>query len=227
MKKVSIVILSLVILISLCGCNKTREATESSLAFKTEYEALNGKENSAGKVHRTVNITDNNPYEKVTPEKLIEMIDNKETFYVYFGDPLCPWCRSVIEKSIEVADQLNIDKIYYIKIWDEEGNEVFRSKYTLDKKNKPELVTPATDEYYTITRAFSNVLKDYTLKTSDGEEINIGEKRIYAPNYVYVENGKANKLVSGISDKQTDSRSELTKEILDDEEKIFTGFFTK
>ena len=113
MKKVSIVILSLVILISLCGCNKTREATESSLAFKTEYEALNGKENSAGKVHRTVNITDNNPYEKVTPEKLIEMIDNKETFYVYFGDPLCPWCRSVIEKSIEVADQLNIDKIYY------------------------------------------------------------------------------------------------------------------
>ena len=227
MKKVSIVILSLVILISLCGCNKTREATESSLAFKTEYEALNGKENSAGKVHRTVNITDNNPYEKVTPEKLIEMIDNKETFYVYFGDPLCPWCRSVIEKSIEVADQLNIDKIYYIKIWDEEGNEVFRSKYTLDKKNKPELVTPATDEYYTITRAFSNVLKDYTLKTSDGEEINIGEKRIYAPNYVYVENGKANKLVSGISDKQTDSRSELTKEILDDEEKIFTEFFTK
>ena len=52
-----------------------------------------------------------------------------------------------------------------------------------------------------------------------------GEKRIYAPNYIYVSEGKAIRMTTGISDKQTDSREELTDEILDDEEKLFSEFF--
>ena len=153
------------------------------------------------------------------------MIDNKETFYIYFGDEKCPWCRSVIEKAIEVAKSNNIEKIYYVKIWDDEGNEVFRSKYNLNKKNKPTLVSEGTEEYYKIIEEFENVLKDYTLKTSEGKEVKVGEKRIYAPNFIYVENGKAIKMVSGISEKQTDSREELTTQMLEDETKIFEDFF--
>ena len=226
MKKIGFIVLSLILILGVFGCEKRKQVTESALAFKEEYEALNGKTNASGKEHRSVTINEYNPYEKITSKELVEKIENKETFYVYFGDPLCPWCRSVIEKSIEVASEKNIDKIYYIKIWDDDGNEIFRSKYQLNKKNKPELVTPGTDDYYTITRAFSNLLNDYTLTTSDGEKVNVGEKRIYAPNFVYVENGEAIKLVSGISDKQEDSREELTEEILNDETKIFEDFFT-
>ena len=52
------------------------------------------------------------------------MIENKETFYVYFGDELCPWCRSVIEKFIEVAKKNDVKKVYYVKIWDDDHNEI-------------------------------------------------------------------------------------------------------
>jgi len=228
MKKLGIAILTLILVLGVSGCTKDKkeEVSQSALDFKAEYEALNGKTNASGKEHRTVSIPENNPYEKITPAELIKKIENKETFYVYFGDPLCPWCRSVIEKSIEVANSKNIDKIYYIKIWDDEGNEVFRSKYTLNKKNKPELVTPGTDEYYTITRTFANVLSDYTLTTDEDKKVNVGEKRIYAPSYIYVKDGKAIKLTEGISKLQTDSREELTKEMLNDETKQFEDFFT-
>ena len=126
-----------------------------------------------------------------------------------------------------MAEKNGIEKIYYIKIWDNEGNEVLRSKYTLNKKNKPELVTPATDDYYTLLKIFKDLLPDYTLTTSDGKEIKIGEKRIFAPNFIYIEEGVAKTLVEGISDKQTDSREKLTEEMLKDEEEIFNKFFIK
>ena len=35
------------------------------------------------------------------------------------------------EKSIEVAKEKNIEKIYYIDIWDDDGNEILRDKYIL------------------------------------------------------------------------------------------------
>ena len=144
---------------------------------------------------------------------------------MYFGDPLCPWCRSVIEKSIEVAKDNKIDKIYYIKIWDNEGNEILRDKYQLNKKNKPELVSEGSKDYEKILEYLDEVLKDYTLTTEDGEKVEVGEKRIYAPNFVYIKEGKAVKLTEGISENQKDSREELTDEILKDEEKLFTEFF--
>lgn len=226
MKRIHWLIILPVLMLVLCSCNQTKSKT-FALAFKKEYEALNGKENKSGKIHRTITVDENNPYEKISAKELIEKINNEEEFYVYFGDPLCPWCRSVIEKSIEVANSKNISKIYYVKIWDDEGNEILRSKYTLNKKGMPELVIPGTDEYYTITRAFANVLKDYILTTEDGKEVNIGEKRIYAPNYIYINNGKAIKLISGNSELQKDSREKLSTEILNDEQKIFEDFFTK
>ena len=55
----------------------------------------------------------------------------------------------------------------------------------------------------------------------------VGEKRIFAPNFVYIENGLAKKLVSGISEKQTTASGELTTEIREDELRIFNEFFTK
>ena len=58
-------------------------------------------------------------------------------------------------------------------------------------------------------------------------KISVGEKRIFAPNYIYVEKGTAKKLIAGTSDLQKNSRDELTKEILEDEEKIFQNFFNK
>ena len=226
MKKYLSIVMILLILIGVSACKKEEKNTNpSALAFKEEYESLNGKTNASGKEHRTVTIDQDNPFEKVEASKIVELLNNKETFYVYFGDPLCPWCRSVIAKSIEVANKNNISKIYYVKVWDEDGNEILRSKYTLDKKNKPKLIIDGTKEYKLLLEAFDNVLSEFTLKTTEGKTIKVGEKRIYAPNFIYVKEGKAEKLISGYSEKQTDAREVLTKEMLEDEEKIFDEFF--
>jgi thiol-disulfide isomerase/thioredoxin len=204
---------------SLTGCKNNKYALE----FKEEYESINGVVNKNGKEHRAITIDEDNPYIKTTPEEIVKMINNKETFFLYVGDSLCPWCRSVLEKSIEVAKKYNVEKIYYIKIWDDEGNEILRDKYEL----KPILTKTieGTDSYKFLLEKFDSVLSEYTLTDTEGHKITTEEKRIYAPNYFYIKNGEVVKMVEGISEKQTDSREELTDEILKDEEEQFISLF--
>jgi thiol-disulfide isomerase/thioredoxin len=229
-KKLILVLILFIFIVTFAGCAKkdtegTIKPTESSSAFKKDYEALNGKENKSGKVHRSVSIPEANPMEEISPAELLTKIDNGETFYVYFGSSLCPWCRSCIEKANEVANKKNIDKIYYIDIWDEEGHEILRDKYELNKKNKPTQVSEGAPEYARLLEVFDAYLSDYNLTDADGNKIPTGEKRIYAPNYFYVEKGVAKRKVEGYSSKQKDSRETLTEEMLKDEEKIFDEFF--
>ena len=200
---------------------------ESKNSFKEDYESINGKENKSGKIHRVVTIPEDNVFEEVDAKKIVKMIDDKETFYVYFGSRLCPWCRSVIEKACEIANLRGISKIYYVDIWDDEGNEILRDTYILDDANKPVLEKAGTEGYQKLLGYFDAFLRDYTLSLENGKTINVGEKRIYAPNFIYVEKGTIKKLVTGKSDNLTDSRGKLTEEILQDEEKIFDDFFTE
>ena len=64
-----------------------------------------------------------------------------------------------------------------------------------------------------------------TLTDEENNVINVGEKRIFAPTFIYVENGKAVRETTGISKKLTSPFDELTEEILKDEEKLFNEFF--
>ena len=198
---------------------------EDAKKFKSEYESINGKENASGKVHRSVTIDENNPYVYTTAEEIVKKMENKETFYVYFGDKLCPWCRSVIEKSIQVAKDNNIKTIYYVPIWDDEGNEILRDRLKVNDEGKVEVVKEVTEAYKKLLEYFDNVLADYSLTDKNNKKVDTKEKRIYAPNFIYVESGEAKKLIEGISEKQSDSREELTEEILKDEEEAFKSFF--
>ena len=202
----TIVAILSVFMITACDEKKisNEEKKDAALIFKEEYESLNGKENTSGKVHRTVHIPEDNPYEKVSQKKVVKMLENNETFYL--------------------ANNKNIQKIYYIDIWDDEGNEILRDKYEL-VDGTPSKVSDGTEEYQKLLQAFDSVLSDYTLTDDEGNKIEVGEKRIFAPNYLYIEDGKVVKMVEGISDKQKDSREELTDEMLKDEEEIFKNFF--
>lgn len=214
------------ILLSVTGCGKEKvESNADALKFKEEYEAINGVANSSGKEHRTLSISEDNPFVYVTGEEIVEKIENNETFYVYFGSPYCPWCRSVIEKSIEVAKKNNIDTIYYVDIWDGDHIEILRDTYQLNDSGEPELVSEVGKGYKDLLKYFDNVLSDYTLTDADGNKVSVGEKRIFAPNFIYIENGKAIKLTSAISKNQKDAREELSNKILEDEEKEFNEFF--
>ena len=223
MKKIFISLMALVLVLGIVGCTKKES---DAIKFKNDYESVNGKENSHGKIHRELNIPEDNVFVLSDSSSILKMIDNKETFYVYFGSKLCPWCRSTILKANEVAKDMGISKIYYVDIWDNDGNEILRDKYTLDN-GKPTLEKDGTSDYKKLLEKFDSLLKDYTLTSDDGKVISVGEKRIYAPNFIFIDKGVAKKLVTGLSDKLTDSRGELTKEILDDEESIYREFFTE
>ena len=223
--KNKLIILSLAFLsiITLTACGKNEDA----IAFKNDYESLNGKENKNGKTHRTITISEDNPFVMVEPKDIVKKIEDKETFYVYFGSKLCPWCRSVIEKAVEVSKYQAIKTIYYVDVWDDEGNEILRDEYSLDEEGNPKLEKEGTEEYKKLLETFDEFLRDYTITNDNDEKISVGEKRIYAPNFIYVKNGKAKKLTTGKSDKQKDSREELTKEILADEQAAFEDFFAE
>ena len=219
MKKKILLFTTILLLFTITACTK-----KDSTIFKNDYESLNGQKNSNGKEHRTVNIPKDNPIVISNAQEIVKLIENEETFYVYFGSKLCPWCRSVIEKALEIANTNGIEKIYYVDIWDNDGNEILRDKYELGNDNKPLKVKDGTEEYYKLLTYFDNVLEDYTY-TNEGEELSYGEKRIYAPNFIYVAKGKASRITTGISELQSGSRDELTKEILSDETKKFDDFF--
>ena len=229
-KKLLVVLLVLVVLITGCSKKDIKEddvkVNENAIKFKEEYEGLNGKAGSGGRLYRNVSISEDNPFIKVKPEEIVKMLEEKKSFYLYVGDEMCPWCRSVIEKSIEIAKENYIDKIYYIEIWDENHNEILRDKYELDKKNKPKLVQEGTDSYKALLKAFKNVLEDYTLTTDKDKKVKVGEKRIFAPNFFYVVEGEVQSMVDGISERQTDAYMELSDEILLDQKDEFTRIFS-
>lgn len=226
MKNKLLLVLLVIVLIS-TGCGKnTKKDNKDALNFKKEYESLNDKKNANGVEHRAVSIDEDNPFIYAKTEEIIKMYENGDTFYVYFGDTQCPWCRSVIEKAIQVAKKNKIEKIYYVKIWDDDHNEILRDKYIVDEDGNASKDIDGTKDYYKLLEIFDNVLSLYTLKDNDGNQL-LEEKRIYAPNFIYVKNGKAEMLVEGISKKQKDAREELTKELLKDEEKEFNKIFKK
>ena len=223
MKKKVFLILILFIGLFITGCSTNNK---DALKFKEEYEKINGDKTSySDNKYRTLKIDKNNPYVYSSAKEILEKINNKETFYVYFGSSYCPWCRSVIEKSIELAQKNNIKKIYYVDMWNGFHNEILRDTYKLNDENKAEKEKDGTKEYYKLLEKFDNLLEDYTLTTDDGEEVKVGEKRIFAPDFIYVENGVAKRITSATSENQKDADAKLTKEILKDEEKSFDNFF--
>lgn len=211
------------------GCDAFVECDENSTSvnasdFKEAYESLNGKENSSGKVHRTITIAEDHPFVNTTEQEVIDRMDAGESFYLYIGDAKCPWCRAVIETAIAKAREYGVSEILYLPIWDEEGNEILRDKFELIN-GKVEQTVPGTEGYQELLNRFDSVLDDYTL--SDGDtEIKVGEKRIYAPNYFRIENGgKTVTLVTGIPSGLNDPRSELTDAQLQEIADTFDGFF--
>lgn len=229
-RKILTIFLMLFLVISLSGCKKDKKEEEKkeetktdALLFKEEYEGLNGKTNAKGVEHRSISIDEDNPFIYQTADQIVERINNGETFYVYFGDTQCPWCRSAIEVAISSAKEYNIETIYYVKIWDDDHNEILRDKLSINENGEVVIDKEGTESYYNLLELLDSVLSDYTLK----EGIEPTEKRIYAPNFIYIENGKPVILVEGTSELQKDSREELTDEMLNDEKEAFKELFNR
>lgn len=184
----------------------TNNSQTDGIKFKEEYEKLNGKKNDQGKKYREITIDSKNKIVYKTTEEVLELIDKKKSFVLYFGFDTCPWCRSVVPTLASISKELN-QEVYYIDVKD------IRDTFELDDDNKPKLVKKGSKDYSRLLEKLEPVLEDYTLTDSDNNEIKVGEKRIYAPSIVSVIDGKAKELTTGISEKQTDGYMKLTKEM--------------
>ena len=184
----------------------TNNSQTDGINFKEEYEKLNGKKNDQGKKYREIIIDSKNKIVYKTTEEVLDLIDKKKSFVLYFGFDTCPWCRSVVPTLASISKELN-QEVYYIDVKD------IRDTFELDDDNKPKLVKKGSKDYSKLLEKLEPVLEDYTLTDSDNNEIKVGEKRIYAPSIVSVIDGKAKELTTGISDKQTDGYMKLTKEM--------------
>ena len=221
--KILLILLLIVGMMSLTACGNKKEKMSDALKFKEEYESFNGEKNDYFK-YRNLSIKEDNPFVYTTAEDVVKKIENEETFIVYFGDPECPWCRSVIEQAIESANENSIEKIYYIRIWNGFHNEILRDEYEL-KDGKPIIKSKGTDAYYKLLEYFDKLLEDYTLTDENDNTVSVGEKRLFAPNFISIKNGKAEELIDGISEKQESFDSELSEEILKEENEIFDKFY--
>lgn len=224
-KKILLILLLTIGVINLTACSNKNEKVSDAEKFKKEYESFNGEKNDYFE-YRTLSIDEENPFVYSTAEDIVKRIENKETFIVYFGDPECPWCRSVIEEAVESANENGIEKIYYVRIWNGFHNEILRDTYELED-GTPKEKSKGTEAYYKLLEYFDTLLEDYTLTDDNDSTIKVGEKRLFAPNFISIENGKAKELIQGMSDKQESYNSELTEEIKNDEKEIFNKFYKK
>ena len=203
MKKLMLIINIVFSLFLFTGCVDKRT---DAYKFKEEYESKNTKDNGFGKKYRSLNISNDNPFIYSTPEDILERVNNKETFIVYFGFKECPWCRSILEELIHSAQDKNVEKIYYVDVRD------IRDVKQVDEENNIVTVKEGNKAYMELIEKFDNVLSNYTLTKLD-EKIDTGEKRIYAPNIIAVSRGKAIQMEESIPEELTDPYSKLTNKM--------------
>ena len=225
MKKYLLLIL-VVLTLFISGC---AYKNPDALKFKEDYESLNGQKNAKGKEYRNITVDEDNPFVFTTVEELNKKIDNKESFIAYFGANWCPWCRSMLATSITKAKENKIEKIYYIDV--RPGNDIkkdIRDIYSKDEDGKIYLSHSGTDAYKKFTTTLKDILKDYKAGDVDvkGTEFE-GAKRIGAPTFIMVKEGKGVTIVNGTSSLQTDAYMDITEEMQKDMDKIFDDFYKR
>lgn len=205
----------LVFVLLITGCNDNQR-------FKKDYESLNGKDTNYNTKYRTITIDENNPFVYSDLKEINKKIEKKKTFIVYFGANWCPWCRSMLPTAIEEANAKGIKTIYYIDVRpDNDDEKEIRDVYDYDKNGNVYLSHKGQKEYRKFLEYADNVLKEYSSHGVDVKDV----KRVGAPNFILVKNGKATRMEEGISEKQTDANMEITDELKQDMRNIFDSLY--
>lgn len=185
--------------------------------FKEEYEALNENEG-----YIKLDIDENNPIEYADYDKLLEVIENG-TGIIYLGFPGCPWCRNALPVLLDAAKDNNVDIIYYMNILNERDSYVVEDEklvYAVDKEGKEK---KGTEGYFKLLKALDKHLTDYVV-TYDGEEYEVGEKRIYAPSVIFVRDGKVLGIHVSTVDSQESPKEPLTEKQYDELYSIYEDY---
>ena len=216
MKKLLAVLL---VLLAVTGCTPGNKNSENALKFKEDYESLNGLSDGYGGTYRVIEINEDNPFVYVTIEDVVAMMNSGKSFIVYFGSNWCPWCRSVLPYFVETCKKLKVDTVYYVDV--RIGNDMdkdIRDAYSLNENNEVYLSHEGPEAYHQFIKMASDVLDDYS--RSDVETLDEtpfeGAKRVGAPNFVIIKDGKSVKMSLCVPESLDDPSMELTDKIIND-----------
>lgn len=204
---------------------KISNVNGDSIKFKKEYESLNGKESLSGKAYKELKISENNPMKYSNYDELLDIIKNK-TGIIYLGFPSCPWCRSALPVLLDVAKDKKIDTIYYLNIENERDFYVVENDelvYALDESG---VERKGTKGYFELMEALEDNLSDYIL-TIDGKNYEVGEKRIYAPSFIFVLDGNILGIHVSTVESHIDEYEPLTQDQYDELYSIFEDYISE
>lgn len=222
---IAIIIICVILVGGFCTfliINHKSDVKSDALKFKEEYEAYNGKEVN-DKKYFDVSIDEENPIVYKTGQEIVEILKSEKAV-VYFGFASCPWCRNVIEPLIEVAKEKNIEKIYYVDIYD------MRDSYEFQGSIIPKKTKEGSKSYYEILEILDEKLEKYYVTDSKGNRYDTGVKRLYAPTIVVADNGEVKDVHVGSIDSQKDpfaplddkGKEDLKNKLSDLLDKVYT-----
>ena len=159
--------------------------------FKSEYEAINGKDNGYGGNHLEISIPSDNNIEYVNATRVKQVLGSG-TGVIYFGFPECPWCRNMIPTLVDVAKEYDMDILYL-------NNKSERDTIKLDESGKIVMEKEGSKDYYEILELLGEKASVY-----DGLN-DVTVKRLYFPTVVFVKDGEIVGFHEGTVESQEDA----------------------
>lgn len=200
-KKLGMIILGSIFIISVAlgiyQAIRVNDRKTDSIKFKTEYESINGQENSSNKNYAALDINKDNPMIYADYDKIYEVLNG--TGVIFFGFKECPWCRAAIPVLLEAAKEIGIDKIYYLNNKEDRDTKSLVDGNVVTEKE-------GTAEYY---KLLDKLGTEYTEEYSGLNDSSI--RRLYFPTVLVVKDGKIISSIVGTVDSQTDPYVSLTE----------------
>lgn len=172
------IVLGLILLVILVSVFSNKS---DGAKFRREYMQYNGKLAFDGYHFQKLKIKKKNKVKYVNLEEAIDILENK-TGIIYFGFPNCPYCRSIVPTLLETLDKSELKELYYLDVTG------IRDTYEVENDDV-RCTKEASDEYYEILEILDTYLDDYIVKDENGIEYEAGEKRLYVPLVVAVQDG--------------------------------------
>lgn len=187
-----------------------------AIKFKEEYELLNEKK------YTKLQISAANSIKYASYDELLEVINNG-TGIIYLGFPECPWCRIALPVLLDVANDNNVEIIYYMNIKNIRDSYVVQDgklTYSLDENGEE---IKGEEGYFKLLKVLDKHLTDYKISFED-KEYEVGEKRLYAPSVIFVRDGEVLGIHVATVESHTDSKKALTKKQYDELYSIYEDY---
>lgn len=191
--------------------------SSNGYCFAHEYNSKNGTTDKDGNTYLSLNIKTDNPFIVQTDEEILSDIENGYTGYVYFGYPTCPYCRNTVPVLIGVLKENGVSKVLYCNL------KKYNYQFEYSSESGIIETQQGTDDYDSLPNILSGYAVPKTIKDTNGNSVDTGEKTIYVPAVIKFNDGvpvscwqykgAGLKLNNGqtIYDKWTDAQAELVR----------------